>query len=73
MCFTGALLGLVVYSASAFAGDDLSAMLRKMAQADDVLNYQGVFILRKADRLMSMRVEHGVDKRGLGKSGSAEW
>lgn len=68
MCFTGALLGLVVYSAAAFAGEDLSAMLRKMAQADDVLNYQGVFILRKADKLMSMRVEHGVDKRGVWES-----
>lgn len=68
MRLIGALLGLFVYSAGALAGEDLSAMLRKMAQADDVLNYQGVFILRKADQLMSMRVEHGVDERGVWES-----
>jgi len=68
ICLSGSLLGLFVYSASALAGDDISAMLRKMAQADDVLNYQGVFILRKADQLMSMRVVHGVDERGVWES-----
>lgn len=68
LCLTGTLLGLLVYSAAAFAGEDLSAMLKKMARADDELNYQGVFILRKADQLMSMRVEHGVDKRGVWES-----
>jgi sigma-E factor negative regulatory protein RseB len=39
-----------------------------MAEADDALNYQGVFILLKADELMTMRVEHGVDERGVWES-----
>lgn len=65
---TGIVLGLFVVSTTALAGDDISAMLRKMAQADGALNYQGVFILRKADQLMSMRVEHGVGERGVWES-----
>ncbi len=65
---SGALLGLFVYSAAAIAGDDISSVLKKMAAAEQEFNYQGVFILRKSDDLMSMRVEHGVDERGVWES-----
>lgn len=68
MRLSATLLGLFVYSSSALATDDISVMLKKMAQADGALNYQGVFILRKSDQLMSMRVEHGVDERGVWES-----
>jgi sigma-E factor negative regulatory protein RseB len=64
-----ALLMFIVCSAGAEEPNhDISGLLRKMAEADDVLNYQGVFILLKADELMTMRVEHGVDERGVWES-----
>lgn len=63
-----ALLGLFVYSATAVAGDDIASLLKKMAAAEEELNYQGTFILRKSDELMAMRVEHGVDERGVWES-----
>jgi sigma-E factor negative regulatory protein RseB len=64
----GSLLVLLLYSATTLADQDLSALLRKMAAADDALNYQGIFILRKSDELMAMRVEHGADERGVWES-----
>ena len=62
------MLVLLFFSSGALAEHDISGLLRKMVQADRVLNYQGVFILRKSDELMSMRVEHGVDDRGVWES-----
>ena len=62
------MLVLLFFSSGALAGHDLSALLRKMAAADDALNYQGIFILRKSDELMAMRVEHGADERGVWES-----
>lgn len=62
------LTGMLVFNSVAAADHDISGLLRKMAEADDRLNYQGTFILRKSDELMSMRVEHGVDERGIWES-----
>jgi sigma-E factor negative regulatory protein RseB len=47
---------------------EVSDLLKKMSAADDRLNYQGVFVLRKSDKLTSMRVEHGRDERGVWES-----
>jgi sigma-E factor negative regulatory protein RseB len=64
---TLSLVGVLV-SCAALASEDISAVLKKMAIADDALNYQGIFILRKSDNLISMRVEHGADERGVWES-----
>ncbi len=58
---------LLLASQSVIAGD-VADLLKKMSSADDHLNYQGVFVLRKSDKLMSMRVEHGRDERGVWES-----
>jgi len=58
---------LLLASPSVFAGD-VSDLLKKMSSADDRVNYQGVFVLRKSDKLTSMRVEHGRDERGVWES-----
>lgn len=44
---------------------DITELLNNMSSADDTLNYQGVFVLRKADRMMSMRVSHAADENGI--------
>lgn len=54
-------------STSAIASD-VSDLLRKMADADGAVNYQGVLVLRKSNNLVAMRVEHGVDDRGVWES-----
>jgi sigma-E factor negative regulatory protein RseB len=54
LCFSG------TYS---FA-DDLFDMLKRMSDADQKQNYQGTFILRKADSLSTLRVTHAVDSNG---------
>jgi len=58
---------LLLASQSAVAGD-VSDLLKKMSSADEDVNYQGVFVLRKSDKLSSMRVEHGRDERGVWES-----
>jgi sigma-E factor negative regulatory protein RseB len=55
-------------TAALAANENLAALLKKMAQADDALNYQGIFIMRKADNLQALRVEHGADERGVWES-----
>jgi len=54
---------LAAFSSNAFAGD-LFDMLKRMSEADQNQNYQGIFILRKADNLSTLRVTHGVDDDG---------
>lgn len=44
--------------------DDLFDMLKRMSEADQNKNYQGTFILRKADSLSTLRVTHAVDSNG---------
>ncbi len=50
------------------AASEVSDLLQKMADADKHLNYQGILVLRKADNLVAMRVEHGTDERGIWES-----
>jgi sigma-E factor negative regulatory protein RseB len=39
-----------------------------MSAASEQHNYEGIFVLRKSDTLMSMRVVHGMDDRGKWES-----
>ncbi len=50
------------------AASEVSELLKKMTDADGLLNYQGVLVVRKSNNLVAMRVEHGVDKRGVWES-----
>ncbi len=43
----------------------ISELLDTMRSADRELNYQGVLVLRKQDRLLSMRVRHAADENGV--------
>ena len=47
---------------------EVSDLLKKMTDAEGQLNYQGVLVLRKANNLVAMRVEHGTDERGVWES-----
>ncbi|MES0327969.1 MAG: MucB/RseB C-terminal domain-containing protein [Gammaproteobacteria bacterium] len=47
---------------------EVSTLLKKMTDADGLLNYQGVLVLRKSNNLVAMRVEHGADDRGIWES-----
>lgn len=47
---------------------EVSDLLKKMADADGSLNYQGVLVLRKSNNLVAMRVEHASDERGIWES-----
>ncbi|MDH5611375.1 MAG: MucB/RseB C-terminal domain-containing protein [Gammaproteobacteria bacterium] len=47
---------------------EVSDLLKKMTDADSLLNYQGVLVLRKSNNLVAMRVEHGTDERGVWES-----
>lgn len=47
---------------------EVSTLLKKMTDADGLLNYQGVLVLRKSNNLVAMRVEHGTDDRGIWES-----
>lgn len=51
----------------AFAGN-LSDVVSGMSAADRRSNYEGTFVLRKSDKMMTMRVVHGVDSRGVWES-----
>ena len=59
--FSGLLLA---FSHNSFALH-ISELLNNMSSADSTLNYEGVFVLRKADRMMSMRVSHAADETGV--------
>ena len=63
-----ALISCLLLASHAVVAGDVSELLKKMSSADERLNYQGVFVLRKSDKLMSMRVEHGRDDRGVWES-----
>jgi sigma-E factor negative regulatory protein RseB len=65
--YTGLCFCLLLASQPAIAGH-VSDLLKKMNSAGERLNYRGVFVLRKSDKLMTMRVEHGRDDRGVWES-----
>lgn len=60
-------LALFALSTNSYAGD-LFDMLQRMSDADKDQNYQGTFILRKSDRLSTLRVTHGRDDDGAWES-----
>lgn len=51
----------------AFAGN-VSEIVSDMSAADKRSNYEGTFVLRKSDKMMTMHVVHGVDERGIWES-----
>ena len=55
---------LLTLSANSYAGD-LFDMLQRMSDADYNQNYQGIFILRKSDKLSTFKVLHGNDEKGV--------
>lgn len=64
---TALVFCLLLASSPAISGD-VSDLLKRMSSAGERLNYQGVFVLRKSDKLTTMRVEHGRDDRGVWES-----
>jgi sigma-E factor negative regulatory protein RseB len=63
-----ALITLAIVSQiPAYAGD-FSEIVSGMSTADTHNNYEGTFVLRKADKMMTMHVVHGVDDRGVWES-----
>ncbi len=59
---------LLMSLASVSFASDLVDMLEKMSAVSQSRNYQGTFILRKSDKLSTLRVQHGMDKRGVWES-----
>ena len=47
---------------------DMSQIVSGMSAADNRSNYEGIFVLRKSDKMMAMHVVHGVDDRGVWES-----
>lgn len=62
-----AVFTLFLLSTNSYAGD-LFDMLQRMSEADQKQNYQGTFILRKTDKLSTLRVTHGVNDEGVWES-----
>jgi sigma-E factor negative regulatory protein RseB len=50
-----------------YAGN-VSEIVSNMSAADRRSNYEGTFVLRKSDKMMTMHVVHGVDDRGVWES-----
>ena len=61
-------LAFIIPAAPPAHAGDVTNLVRKMSAASEQRNYDGVFVLRKSDTLMSMRVVHGVDERGKWES-----
>lgn len=59
---------LVAWMPALSVAGDVSEILEKMEAADQQLNYQGVLVMRKNDSLITMKVEHGADERGIWES-----
>ena len=62
------LLTSVILSSTSVLAADVSELVSGMSAADKRFNYEGVFILRKSDDIVAMRVVHGVDDRGVWES-----
>lgn len=58
-----AVLILSSFSPSTMA-NELLDKLKRMSEVDENQNYQGVFIIRKADTLSTLSVTHGIDAKG---------
>ena len=57
----------ILSSCPAYAGN-VSEIVSGMSAADNRSNYEGIFVLRKSDKMMAMHVVHGVDDRGVWES-----
>lgn len=62
---TGLFLFLVACLPQSASAEELSSFLKGISSADHQLSYQGVFVLRKSDRMMSMQVSHAADDKGV--------
>ncbi|MGB5456587.1 MAG: MucB/RseB C-terminal domain-containing protein [Gammaproteobacteria bacterium] len=63
-----ALITLAIVSQIPAHAGDVSDVVSGMSTADKHYNYEGTFVLRKADKMMTMHVVHGVDDRGVWES-----
>lgn len=63
----GAFLTFLLVSQTAHAGD-ISEIVSGMTTAAKRYNYEGTFVLRKPDSMITMHVVHGVDDRGVWES-----
>ncbi len=61
LLLTVSLLGISSFSYA----NTLASMLEKMSSAAKNRNYQGTFILLRSGKLSTLRVSHGMDKRGV--------
>jgi len=48
--------------------DDVDVWLGKMTRAMEINNYQGTLIIRQADKVDALFVQHGIDKSGIWES-----
>ena len=62
-----AFLTFALVSQTAHAGD-ISEIVSGMSTAAKRYNYEGTFVLRKPDSMITMHVVHGVDDRGVWES-----
>ena len=63
-----ALLSFTIFSFTPAHAGDVSEMVSGMSTAGKRYNYEGTFVLRKSDKMMTMHVVHGVDERGVWES-----
>lgn len=68
MPFHTVIAALLLTISSASHAGDLFDLLQRMADADHDQNYQGIFILRKSDKLSTLKVTHGHDDKGVWES-----
>jgi len=61
-------VAMLLATSSVGRASELIDMLNKMSDASLTRNYQGTFILRKADDLSTLHVIHGMDERGVWES-----
>ncbi|MDH5483885.1 MAG: MucB/RseB C-terminal domain-containing protein [Gammaproteobacteria bacterium] len=59
---------LSVLLSSLVQADELDVLLKKMMQASKNNNYEGVLVVRHADQLDAMRVQHGKNDKGVWES-----
>jgi sigma-E factor negative regulatory protein RseB len=64
---TACLIFAILSHMPAYAGN-VSDIVSGISAADKRSNYEGTFVLRKSDEMMTMHVVHGVDERGIWES-----
>lgn len=64
---TAIVASLLFFSVNSYASD-MFDMLQRMSDADQNQNYKGIFILRKSDKLSTLKVLHGNDAKGVWES-----